>query len=108
MERGVIYYILLEQGTPVGCTALEKAATHISYLERLAVLPEFRHRGLGKKIVEHIFYKARQMDSKTLSIGIIAEQEELKKWYESQGFIYMETKRFDHLPFQVGLMEIEL
>ncbi|MCP3875046.1 MAG: GNAT family N-acetyltransferase [Desulfobacteraceae bacterium] len=108
MARGVKYSILYKDGIPIGCAGLEIAENNISYLERLAVLPEFRHKGLGEKLVEYMFSRARQMDSNTMSIGIIAEQEVLKKWYETLGFVYVETKKFDHLPFQVGFMKIEL
>ncbi|MCD4674838.1 MAG: GNAT family N-acetyltransferase [Desulfobacula sp.] len=108
VARGVTYYIVLEDGIPAGSVALEKATPELIYLERLAVLPEFRHNGLGKKLVEYVLYKARRIKAKTVSIGIIAEQEELKIWYETLGFTLVDIKKFDHLPFQVGLMEITL
>ncbi|MBU2627787.1 MAG: GNAT family N-acetyltransferase [Proteobacteria bacterium] len=107
-NRGVAYHILLKDGMPAGCAALEKADAKVSYLERLAVLPEFRHNGLGRQLVVHMLNQARQMDAKTISIGIIAEQKELKKWYEALGFSLVEIKNFDHLPFQVALMNIVL
>ncbi len=108
MDRGVTYYLLFENETPAGCAALENAEKQTSYLERLAVLPKFRHKGLGRMLVEHIFEKARQINAKTVGIGIIAEQEILKSWYETLGFEYTGTKKFDHLPFHVGFMNISL
>ncbi|MBN1428976.1 MAG: GNAT family N-acetyltransferase [Anaerolineae bacterium] len=48
MARGVVYYISEDDGAPTGCVALEKAGDDLCYLERLAVLPECRHKGIGK------------------------------------------------------------
>ena len=34
--------------------------------------------------------------------------EELKEWYEKIGFVHTGTQKFEHLPFTVGFMEIEI
>lgn len=106
LNRNVTYSLLFKDDIPAGCVALETADREISYLERLAVLPQFRHQGLGKKLVAHVLEQARQTRAKTLGIGIIADQKNLKKWYEALGFTLTGTKRFDHLPFKVGFMHI--
>ena len=80
-ERGVVYYILERNDMPIGCVAFEKADPDLGYLERLAVLPEHRRNGFGKMLVEHIFDHAKALKMKSLSIGIISEQIELKSWY---------------------------
>ena len=108
LDRGVVYYLLFKEGVPAGCVAMEESDSQTCYLERLAVLPEFRHNGLGKKLVSYILDMAGKKDINTVSIGIIAEQEILRNWYETLGFVYVETKKFDHLPFQVGFMKIDL
>lgn len=108
LNRGVVYHILYSNGIAAGCAALEMADPDLSYLERLAVLPQFRHNGFGIKLVEYIMTTAQQMGTKTLSIGIIEEQEILRRWYESIGFERVEIKEFDHLPFNVAIMNIIL
>ncbi len=104
-ERNVEYYILYYKSQPIGCVAMEKANDRTLYIERLSILPEFRHQGLGKKLVEYIVKKAVELKVGTIGIGIIAEQEDLKKWYESLNFVFTGTKKFEHLPFTVGFME---
>ena len=106
--RGVSYFILERRGIPAGCVAIEMADDHLCYLERLAVLPHERKKGLGSQLVEHIFHTARDFESKKISIGIIAAQTELKQWYLKFGFIEGETKEFNHLPFRVTFMACEL
>jgi len=39
-----------------------------------------------------------------ISIGIIAAQTDLKRWYQKIGFIEGGTKGFEHLPFRVTFM----
>ncbi len=106
--RGVSYYILEHKGIPAGCVAIEKANPDLCYLERLAVLPHEREKGLGSQLVEHVFRKAQEVGTKNISIGIIARQTELKQWYQKIGFIEGETKEFSHLPFMVTFMTYEL
>ena len=106
--RGVTYYILRVNGKPTGCVALEKADVNTSYLERLAVLPEHRRQGFGKLLVHHVLTEAKKIGTKKISIGIIAEQTELKAWYDKMGFKEGETKAFNHLPFLVTFMAYRL
>lgn len=107
-DRGVQYYILKDNKTPVGCVAMEKADDKTIYMERLSILPQFRHRGLGKKLVQFNIKKAEEVKVTRVGIGIIEEQEDLKTWYESLNFIPIGTKKFDHLPFTVGFMEFSV
>lgn len=39
-----------------------------------------------------------------ISIGIIAAQTDLKRWYQEIGFIEGDSKKFKHLPFLVTFM----
>lgn len=104
MNRGVVYFILEDDGLASGCVALEPAGTKLCYLERLAVRPPQRRRGLGRALVECVLAEAERSGTHRVSIGIIAEQTELKNWYQKIGFVEAETKEFAHLPFRVTLM----
>ena len=108
LVRGLKYYILEESGQSCGCVALEKANSVACYLERLAVLPEYRRKGFGKTLVNHIFDMAIEMEMQRVEIGIISEDTELKDWYKKLGFIQKNTKKFDHLPFIVAFMFVKL
>jgi N-acetylglutamate synthase-like GNAT family acetyltransferase len=107
-SRGVRYFILEGEDMPLGCVAIEHAGDNMCYLERLAVLPQERRKGLGCQLVEHVFQVARKLGSKTIGIGIIDQQTDLKQWYHKIGFIEGETSTFDHLPFMVRFMSYKL
>lgn len=104
LARGVTFYILENGSTPAGCVALEKASDDLCYLERLAVLPGHRRKGIGKKLVDHVFFQASAQGAKRISIGVIADDAQLKQWYKKIGFAEGETKKYEHLPFDVMFM----
>lgn len=78
-------------------------------LNNLAVLPEYRHLGIGKELVDYaIAYSKNTIGANKISIGIIEENSVLKEWYEKIGSVHTGTQKFEHLPFTVGFMEIEI
>lgn len=78
-------------------------------LNNLAVLPEYRHLGIGKELVDYaITYAKNILGANKIKIGIVEENTILKEWYEKIGFVHTGTKKFEHLPFTVGFMEIEI
>lgn len=107
-ERGVIYFILVTDGKETGCVALEKADHELCYLERLAVIPDYRNNGFGKDLVDYVFNEAKILGCKRISIGIISKQQDLMDWYSRIGFKEGVTKSFDHLPFDVTFMECKI
>jgi N-acetylglutamate synthase-like GNAT family acetyltransferase len=107
-EKGLKYYILEENNKVCGCVALEKAGLDLCYLGRLAVLPEYRNKGFGQALVDHLFEQARRSGIQRVEIGIISKHRKLKNWYKKLGFIEKGTKKFDHLPFNVAFMYREL
>jgi len=107
-DRGVVYFILEEEGRVSGCVALERVDQKGCYLERLAVLPDRRRRGLGRALVDHVLMQAGRLGADRVGIGIIAAQAELKEWYRTMGFVEGETKEFAHLPFRVTFMSYNI
>ena len=104
MARGVTYYVLEYEGSVAGNVALEWVRPGLCNLERLAVLPDWRRRGFGKALVEHIIAEASKLGCSTVRIGVIADQAELKEWYRGFEFVETETRDFAHLPFRVTFM----
>ena len=104
MNRGVTYYILENMGQPAGCVAVERINDEVCYLERLAVLPDERRQGFGEALVKHGLWQARRLKVCRVGIGLIAEHEELRNWYEKLGFEETESKSFPQLIFRVTFM----
>ncbi len=104
-EKGNRMFALVENDTIVGFMQLEKADEDKFYLQKISVLPECRHRGYGKKLLEFANEKVRELGGHKIDIAIIEENEQLKTWYIQNGFTHTGTKKFDHLPFTAGFME---
>jgi diamine N-acetyltransferase len=107
-ENGVGLFGLYLEGGLAGFVALERADEDTCYLEKLAVLPEERHKGYGRSLVDFACSRAAGLGARRISAGIINEQEVLKSWYKTLGFTEKEIRSYSHLPFRVCFMEKEL
>lgn len=77
-------------------------------LNNVCVLPEYRHKGIGKVLLNHAFQIAEETGCKKMNIGIVEENVVLRKWYEVYGFVHIGTQKFDFFPFTCGYMVKEL
>lgn len=78
-------------------------------LNNLSVLPEYRHIGIGKKIINYaVDYSKNTLGVNKIKIGIVEENAILKEWYKTLGFVHTGTRKFEYLPFTVEFMELKL
>ena len=77
-------------------------------LHNLCVIPEIRKQGFGKMLLDFAKEKARELGGKNLFLDFIDEHTELKEWYLKNGFKFMGTVKYEHLPFTVGYAEYKL
>jgi len=101
------FYVYREMDKTVGFIAIEKSLSTPGtfYIEKLAVLPDERHSGIGILLMDFASNRIEELGGKRISIGLINSNTVLKKWYSKQGYAEFEVKTFDHLPFDVCLME---
>ena len=104
-RKGLKLFGLFENDMQIGFVAAEKKKHKIYNIEKLAVLPEYRHKGYGGKLLGMTEDYVKNAGGEKLSIGIINEHTVLKKWYETKGFKETVVMKFEHLPFTVCFME---
>lgn len=97
-------YAFWEEDKIIGYYSLLMQDNGECELNNLCVLPEYRHRKIGGRLLENAFENARQMGCVKMNIGIVEENELLKKWYEGYGFVHTGTEKFDFFPFTCGYM----
>lgn len=107
-DRGERYFLFQQGKDTVGCVACEQPDAQTFYLNRLSVLPAWRHQGIGEKLVKHVLERARAQGVEQVSVGIIAAHTVLKRWYITLGFEEGVTRSFDHLPFEVTYLRYVL
>ena len=98
-------FVFCDSDNIVGYYSLLLQENNQCELNNLCVIPAYRHRGIGAKLLKHAFDKARELNCNKINIGIVEENIVLRKWYESFGFVHTETKKFDFFPFTCGYME---
>jgi ribosomal protein S18 acetylase RimI-like enzyme len=107
-ENGVKMFGLFEWEKQVGFVAVETKNGGTFYIEKLAVLPSFRHRRGGKDLMKAAEEHIRSVGGDTISIGIIFENKKLLEWYKILGYEEAGTKIFPNFPFTVCFMKKEI
>ena len=92
-----------EENRIAGYYSLEVKETTCE-LNNLCVLPDYRHGGIGKALLQNAFARAKDAGCHNMHIGIVAENLRLRKWYEENGFVYTREEKFDFFPFTCGYM----
>ncbi|MGG5329153.1 GNAT family N-acetyltransferase [Enterococcus sp. AZ163] len=108
LKLGKNLYGVFYQNTMIGFFQLENTQNQEYSLEKVAILPKYRHQGYGSMIMQQVKTLIKERGGKSIKIGIIEENTRLKKWYEEHGFVHLETKTFTNLPFEVGFMKLDI
>lgn len=98
-------FVYLHEGKIVGYYSIATLENGNAEINNLSVLPEFRHLGIGRKLVADVFKRVESMGIDKIEIGIVEENVRLRKWYEMLGFVHTGCKKFDFFPFTCGYME---
>ena len=103
-----LMFVYEQNGVICGYYSLLMQDNNECELSNLAVLPEYRHGGIGGRLLEHAYETARNQGCRLVNIGIVEENIQLRKWYEQHGAVHTGTRRFDFFPFTCGYMVKEL
>lgn len=92
----------------VGMVILKNISDSVFQIKNLSVLPEQRHNGYGRLLLEKCIEEAKAEKGSRIILDIIYENKKLMEWYCKYGFIITEIKKYDHLPFTVCNMEYKI
>lgn len=98
-------YAFYEDDSIVGYYSLLLLDNQEIELNNLCVSPEHRHKGIGEELLKHAFEMAKELGCTKVNIGIVEENQVLRKWYESFDFVHLGTHKYDFFPFTCGYME---
>jgi len=89
MRDALLGYIWEEDGKPVGMITVSRRGTTDSWMMgNVAVLPEYRRRGIAHKLVQAALEFIRERGGNMAALDVIAENLPAYKLYESLGFAH--------------------
>ena len=92
----------------VGFVSLTDCGGGVFSICDVSVLPEYRHVGYGRALLDFCKAKVGELGGHKITIGIVEENTVLKNWYAANGFVHTGTKQFEQPPFVLGYMECSL
>ncbi|MCL2833730.1 MAG: GNAT family N-acetyltransferase [Treponema sp.] len=106
LDAGFYAYIFTEDGQPAGTIGwYSESGKYI--IERLAVLPEYRHRNIGKQLMEFAGNQIKKAGGNLIQLSLVDNNAQLKKWYQNLGYKITEIKD-KQLAFKIAVMEKQL
>jgi putative hydrolase of the HAD superfamily len=107
-KNNVLMYCYKVDDKIVGFISLVKKSDYLYKIKYLVLLPEYRHNGYGKELLDFIRNKVIESGGNTITLGMNNDNNCLKNWYIANGFTNIGTAVYPGLPFTVGYMEMKL
>ncbi len=97
-QGGHIYLAVVDRQT-VGCVALIPMGNGVYELSKMAVSPERRGFGLGRRVLQHALEQAQLLGASSLFLGSNTRLENAVRLYESAGFKHVAQDRLPKLAY---------
>lgn len=104
-EDGFSMYSLIDDKTMAGFVCFKELEKGVYILGLLSVLPEYRHMGYGRMLLDFSFDTVKALNGKKITIWLMNENSILKNWYINYGFLETGLRKNDDLPFTICDME---
>jgi putative acetyltransferase len=99
VQPGGMIFMALLGPTPVGCCALIPFGAGVFELAKMAVIPELRGRGIGRRILAYAIEQARVLGASSLFLGSSTKLNNAIHLYESFGFRHLRQDEIPSLPY---------
>ena len=106
-KGGQIFMVYLGQQA-VGCVALVPIGNGVYELSKMAVSPELRGMGIGRRLLEHAVTEAKRMGAKSLFLGSNSKLENAVHLYEAVGFRHVPAESIPEMPYVRANVFMEL
>ena len=86
LRKGGSIFMVYADNLPVGCAALIPLGQGVYELSKMAVSPQLRGRGIGRRLLLHTIAQARLLGASSLVLGSNTRLADAVHLYESVGF----------------------
>lgn len=107
-DMGWEMFGLYNEDRLIGYVSLSNEGNGVYEIHNLSVLNDMRHKGYGRQLLDFCIEKVDQLGGEKIILSIIEDNTRLKEWYQGYGFIHTGTKKYDHLIFTSGYLEIKV
>jgi len=99
LNKGGHIFVVAEGERCVGCVALIKMDDGVFEVSKMAVSPELRGRGVGRRLLEYTVEQARRLGAKSLFLGSSTKLKNAVHLYESIGFKHVPPEKLPPMPY---------
>src|ERR1044072_1984054 len=86
LREGVSFFVLRDNGTPIGCGGVQFFGTEYGEIKRMYVRPQFRGLGFARLILDHLCEYSRSNGINVLRLETGIHQQDAITLYERAGF----------------------
>jgi putative acetyltransferase len=108
LRKGGQIYMACFGRQAVGCVALIPMHDGVYELSKMAVAPEMRGLGIGRRLLEHAIAEAKRMGVRSLFLGSNSQLENAVHLYESVGFRHVPAENLPEMPYVRANVFMEL
>ena len=99
LAKGGCIFIVYTGVEPVGCVALIPMSDSVFELSKMAISPNLRGQGLGRRLLQHAIGHAREIGAKSLFLGSSTKLPSAVHLYESVGFQHVPPEQLPPMPY---------
>jgi putative acetyltransferase len=99
LRKGGHIFMVYLNAKPVGCVALVPIGLGVFELSKMAVSPECRGLGIGRRLIEYAISQARVFGGRSLFLGCSTKLPSAIHLYESVGFRHVDPESLPPIPY---------
>jgi putative acetyltransferase len=108
LEKGGYIFMAYAGDLAVGCVALIPIGDLVYELSKMAVSPELRGLGIGRRLLQHAITQAKRIGAKSLFLGSNAKLANAVHLYESVGFRHVPPEKIPPMPYSRANVFMEM
>jgi putative acetyltransferase len=99
LRKGGHIFMVYLNAKPVACVALIPIGAGVFELSKMAVSPQCRGRGIGRRLIEYAISQARMFGASSLFLGCSTKLPGAIHLYESVGFRHVGPESLPPIPY---------
>ena len=110
LRKGGRIFVVHGEEDVVGCLALIPMGHGVYEISKMAVSPQLRGLGIGRRLLQHAIAEAKALGAKSLFLGSSTKLKNAVHLYESVGFRHVAREAIPDMPYTRAdvFMEMQL